>query len=521
MLAFVRNLHWMLMATLMFACGGTSTQAEMSDGEAGSRGEDASKTGDSLPPSDLAQVEGEIATWARQWLAMGQVPGFVVATMQEDGQARILGFGKSSKDGARPTGRTLFELGGLTQVFTGLLLADAETRRYVRVNETLAQSIEGLRMPGGMHNRIRLRQLAANSAGLPRLPSDVVVSGDNATDPFEGYTREQLISALRSTKPPGIPGAQHYPSELGFAALGLALERRLKLPFEELLRERLIIPMKLRGMHVGSNTPVAQPHHDGEPTPAWTWDAFAPAGAIRSDAESLMRFALFQISEKHHPWKFAIDQSHQAVYQQPSKQSVGSGYGWNIRGSLLWQVGQTRGSAAAFMIDREHKHAVVVLANGGDLHHTWLLAETLNHRLSGRAARFVVDPDAKLSDPLAVAPFPEPDPKQVSEEAHTAEGRAAAKKAASGDSDEDPRIKARALQAQGMRALRSKNFKAAERAFRESLENFYGSSRSMHGLGEALLELGKKREATKWLEKALDRNPGNRDIRTLLERARQ
>ncbi len=517
MLALVRDLHGLLMVALLFACGGGSAQAEHSQSEATSRGEGASQEGNKdRPPQSLTEIESQVAAWARQWLATERVPGFVVGTLQADGEARFLGFGKTSSDGARPTRRTLFEVGGLTQIFTGLLLADAEVRRYVRGSDSLAETIAGLRMPNGMHEKIRLRQLAAHSAGLPRLPSDVVVSDDGTRDPFAGYTHEQLISTLRSTEAPGIPGAQYYPSELGFAALGLALERRLKLPFEELLRERLIIPMKLRGLHVGSNTPVAQPHDAGEPTPAWSWDAFAPAGAIRSDAESLMRFALFQISDKRHSWKFAIEKSHQVVYPPTSKPAVGSTYGWNVRGSLLWQIGLTQGSAAAFIINLEHRHAVVVLANGDDLHHTQHLAETLNDILSGRVANFVVDPNAEHTEPLAIAPFPEPDPEVVA-----AQALADARRSEAEAADEAPYIRARVLRTRGMRALRAKKFKEAERLFRESLENFYGSSKSMHGLGEALLELGKKRKAIKWLKKALDRNPANQSIRRLLDQARR
>src|SRR5262245_12198913 len=92
-------------------------------------------------------------------LATGIVVGIV-----DNGRPENYGFGKDP-DGAPPTGKTLFELGSVTKVFTGLLLADAVQRREIDLDTPVADLLPtGVTAPTRDKLVITLRQLALHSS---------------------------------------------------------------------------------------------------------------------------------------------------------------------------------------------------------------------------------------------------------------------------------------------------------------------------------------------------------------------
>src|SRR5690606_248202 len=70
-----------------------------------------------------ARVAAQVQPLIDAELASGIVVGVI-----ENGRREIYGFGKGP-GGHPPTGKTLFEIGAVTKIFTGLLLADAVQRR--------------------------------------------------------------------------------------------------------------------------------------------------------------------------------------------------------------------------------------------------------------------------------------------------------------------------------------------------------------------------------------------------------
>ena len=73
--------------------------------------------------------------------------------------------GLGEEDGAIPAPQTLFELGSIAKTFTGMLLADAETRKEMTLEDRLAQHLPEL--AGTPAGDITLFELATHSSGLP------------------------------------------------------------------------------------------------------------------------------------------------------------------------------------------------------------------------------------------------------------------------------------------------------------------------------------------------------------------
>src|SRR5690606_36907847 len=94
----------------------------------------------------------------------------VVVVRPEGWSAR--GFGWATAQ-ATPTETTVYELGSITKVFTGILLADMALRGEVSLVEPAQHLLPGrLRMPPS-GRPITLLDLATHMSGLPRLPPNM------------------------------------------------------------------------------------------------------------------------------------------------------------------------------------------------------------------------------------------------------------------------------------------------------------------------------------------------------------
>jgi len=140
-----------------------------------------------------------------------------------DGAVEVVTSGPTADD-------AVFELGSITKVVTGLLLADAVVRDEVELDTTLDLLLPGARP-------LRLGDLATHAAGLPSVPLALLrrVGLTNSTDPYARTTVEELVADLAPVRV--LPRRFRY-SNLGAALLGQALAARAATPFEQLVHER-------------------------------------------------------------------------------------------------------------------------------------------------------------------------------------------------------------------------------------------------------------------------------------------
>ena len=94
-----------------------------------------------LPAVGAAQhfpSDAELTELLRSRAEEGRGVGFVVGLREADGSTRVVSYG-SAGPGARPLGElTVFEIGSITKVFTGILLADMAARGEVALDDPIA-----------------------------------------------------------------------------------------------------------------------------------------------------------------------------------------------------------------------------------------------------------------------------------------------------------------------------------------------------------------------------------------------
>ncbi|MFO1450123.1 MAG: serine hydrolase [Opitutaceae bacterium] len=267
------------------------------------------------------------------------------------------------------TDRTLYEIGSISKVFTGLLLADAVVRGEASLDTPIARLLPAeVTLPQGAGDRITLRMLATHTSGLPRIP--VEIPSDDYRDPYAAYGETELWATLRTVKLDFVPGEKASYSNLAAGLLGTLLARRAGLSYEALLSERILRPLGL------VDTLVAVPEAfraqcappftaAGKPWTPWEFKALAGAGGIRSSLADMVRFATVMLQPKGSPLAEAIEL---AWTKQDLKQSVspgGQGLGWMLAGDgrTRWHNGMTGGFHAALFVNRDLGIATVLLSN--------------------------------------------------------------------------------------------------------------------------------------------------------------
>lgn len=220
--------------------------------------------------------------------------GIVVGVIDPKGR-RVIAYGSLDKGDARPlNGKTIFEIGSVTKVFTSLLLADMVQRGEVSLTDPVANYLpKGVKVPQRDGKSITLQNLSSQTSGLPRMPDNFAPKDPG--NPYADYAPEQLYTFLSTYQLARDIGSKFEYSNLGVGLLGQALSHRSGMDFETLVRTRIGTPLGMKSTDV-TLTPEMKTRlavgHDSTLAPAGNWDipTLAGAGALRSDVDDLLDF---------------------------------------------------------------------------------------------------------------------------------------------------------------------------------------------------------------------------------------
>jgi CubicO group peptidase (beta-lactamase class C family) len=239
--------------------------------------------------AEMPPLADEAAAWAK---SLGH--GAVAAAVKRDGRWMFTLAGQpfSAEHAAVPAEKVIFEIGSISKVFTGILLADAVQAGKLGFDDTLARRLP-LSFDHSATGAVTLKQLATHTSCLPRLPSNMLnLTGE---DPYEQYDRKAMFEYLKTAKLDGQPPCETAYSNLGFGVLGVILEIVHGKPWAALVEEKIAGPLGMvdtvQDLSPAQHSRFAEPWDGGKRTHPWTFMAFAGAGALRSTLADMSRFA--------------------------------------------------------------------------------------------------------------------------------------------------------------------------------------------------------------------------------------
>ncbi len=182
--------------------------------------------------------------------ARGSAPGLSAAVALPDGRTITVVSGLADSAGRVPlsprhrllagsTGKTFFAALALQLVASGQLDLDARIATWLASEPWFAQ------LPNG--SDITVRQLMIHTSGLVRYEFDPAFARDLAADPLRDWqVREQLAYVLGKPAPFAAGTSWEY-SDTNYLVLALIMEQLLQRPAYDVIRERYLAPLRLRG----------------------------------------------------------------------------------------------------------------------------------------------------------------------------------------------------------------------------------------------------------------------------------
>ena len=230
----------------------------------------------------------------------GRSTGIVAGVVLPDGTTQVAGAGA---DGGRPLdGDSVFEIGSITKTFTATLLALMVQDHDVDLDDPVASLLPAsVSVPMRYGRQITLADLATHTSGLPRNPANL--DPRDPENPYADYTVAQLYDFLAVYELATDPGAHFEYSNFGVALLGHALGVHAGMPFEDLVRTRILEPLRMTSTGITLDAATAirfVDGHDarGKVTAHFDMPVLAGEGGLRSSVNDMLKFAAANLDPK-------------------------------------------------------------------------------------------------------------------------------------------------------------------------------------------------------------------------------
>jgi len=321
-------------------------------------------------------LESKISQITNDYVSKRGNVALTIGVIQQ-GHFYIKGFSKiSDTNHAIPNAQTIYEIGSVTKVFTGTVLAKLVNDGTVALDDPIR-----LYLPAAIANQlspsiqsITLRQLATHTSGLPKLPDSFLTNIKDPTNPYLDYTAPEMYAALPDLTLLSEPGQRYEYSNFGMGLLGHLLSLKTSQSYEELVKAIICQPLGITDTTIHITLDQQQRlmlGHlpDGTLTSSWDWDVMAPAGALRSTAQDMLTFLQANLHESDTQMAAILARSQERYFAASEALAIGLAWHiWTLRNGQVvhWHNGGTGGYCSFVGFDKVKQTGVVVLSNYGD-----------------------------------------------------------------------------------------------------------------------------------------------------------
>jgi D-alanyl-D-alanine carboxypeptidase len=331
-------------------------------------------------PAPLAAALSDLDTQLTAEFARDGIGGVSVGVVSGASLIWSKHYGFADMEGKEPpTNDTAYRIGSITKQFTALAMLQLVEQGKMRLTDPLEKYVPEIKQAQKKFEGtppITLLQVATMHSGLSREPG----CANHSVGPLSAW-QKIVVDCLPQTSYANEPGTTYLYSNIGYASLGLAIERAGGKPFTDQVTERILKPL---GMNRSAFEPNAAIRHDlahgyrrqndkpdrsGPDRELEGRGYRVPNGALFSTVNDLAKFVAWELGEGPEGIlpKTVQDANYgRAFFSNPTMTS-GYGVGFMIsrRGEvvMLGHGGSTAGYHASALVHRPSKLGVVVLRN--------------------------------------------------------------------------------------------------------------------------------------------------------------
>jgi len=257
------------------------------------------------------QIYAIMDAQAKEFLKESKANSFSIGIVK-DGKTYTRHYGEIDKGkGNKANNSTLFEIASITKLFTGTLMAKAVLDGKISLDDDIRKYITGsypnLQFQG---IPVTIKDLVSLKSGfnkdLPDRSELLKVRNDSTAFKVEklekAYTKEQFFKDLKSIKVETLPGTVYNYNNGTLQLTAHILENVYGKSYENLLKETLLIPLKLNNtkLHINKNETIAN-GYDGKDVlmPFLPYSLWGAQGYLKSTLTDLTTFLKFELNQKN------------------------------------------------------------------------------------------------------------------------------------------------------------------------------------------------------------------------------
>ncbi len=445
--------------------------------------------------TDKKGLPTEIVESIEKRIEEGITPSIALAIIDSSG-VQYFNFGKTAENGKEVDENTIYEIGSISKVFTGILLAQQVLEGDLKLEDEINSILPNdIKVPVMGDTEITLGNLADHTSGLPGMPDNFAPANPN--NPYADYTVDQMYEFISSYQPSRTVGSEYEYSNLAQGLLGQILAMNKNTTYEELMVRVIANPLSMNDTRIeltkSMKERLALGHSVGKVVENWDIPTLAGAGAIRSSTSDMAKFISANIGYVNSPLMEKMELSHQIRHDKAGEMSVAMS--WHIKkgdnGDVIWHNGGTGGYRTFTGFVKETGIGVVLLTNssaGADDIGFYLLDSGSELNMPKKSVSNAVL--AVIEDKGIDAGISYYNSIKDSEAHSLSEGE---------------------MNAYGYQLMGSDKVEEANRVFQFIIEEFPTSSNAYDSYGESLMKLGKNDLAIKNYRKSVALNPNNQN----------
>lgn len=333
-------------------------------------------------------LKEEVDPFISPLIAYNLSKGVIVVLVDRDGYIWYSYGTPDTATGRYPENTTLFDIGSVSKVMTGLLMADAEIRGVYNLSAPVNPWLSGqYTLPGYEGVEITGIDLATHRSGLPATPDtfaqvDPSVSGADQIEEsmrhYQTMTADDTYQWVSNSSLFTPPGYEYLYSNLGAAIAGDSVARAEGIPYPDLFSKRIAIPLGMTSTgaawtmddlnrratgYRGYEYPADEAH-------LIRFNEFWTAtGGIHSDADDMAVFLAAQLGLINSPLADAIAKTQiplSVTHKGPPL--LEQGIFWDILHNrdgttILKKAGETNAHQAVIAFNPAMDAGVVILSN--------------------------------------------------------------------------------------------------------------------------------------------------------------
>lgn len=320
--------------------------------------------------TDIKGLPAEVVETIERRIKEGLTPSITLAIIDSSG-VKFFNFGKTAKNGQEVDENTIYEIGSISKVFTGIVLAQQVLDGNLKLEDEINNFLpDNIKVPVMGEKEITFGNLTDHTSGLPRMPGNF--NPANPHNPFADYSVDQMYEFISNYHPGRAVGAEFEYSNLALGLLGHLLAMNKGCTYEELMIQTIALPLDMNDTRIEltqrMKENLALGHNGRRVVENWDIPTLAGAGAIRSSTSDMAKFVSANLGCLNSPLKEAMELSHQIRHDMSGDRSIAMA--WHImkgdKGDIICHGGATGGYRTFIGFVKDTGKGVVLLSNSSE-----------------------------------------------------------------------------------------------------------------------------------------------------------